>query len=209
VSLAAVSPEGADVRLEALRRVQIDPRWATPWAEKPLPTPALLAGLLPGGGLVPGSVYSLTGGGWLLLSLFAEPSRAGLWCAAVGVPELGAEAAAQSGVNLERLALVPDPGGRWFSATAALAEVMALVAVRPASRVADADAARLAAKLRDSKTVLLTIGPWPRAEATLSVTAPRWSGLGEGHGYLRTREVLVTVTSKRTPLPRRVRMELP
>ena len=197
------------MRLEALRRVQSDPRWSTPWAEKPLPTTEALARLLPGGGLVPGSVYSLASGGWLLLRMLADPSRAGLWCGVVGMPGLGAEAAAQAGVNLARLALVPDPGGRWFSATAALAEVMALVAVRPVSRVGDADAARLAARLRDSKTVLLTIGPWPRAEAAISVTDPRWSGLGEGHGYLRTREVLVTVTSKRTPLPRRVRMELP
>lgn len=209
MSLAAVSPEGANVRLEALRRVQSDPRWSTPWTEKPLPTPEALARLLPGGGLAPGSVYSLASGGWLLLALLADPSRAGLWCGVVGVPELGAEAAVQSGVDLTRLALVPDPGGRWFSATAALAEVMALVAVRPASRVGDADAARLAAKLRDSKTVLLTIGPWPRAEAVISATQPRWSGLGEGHGYLRSREVLVTVTSKRTPLPRRARMEMP
>lgn len=197
------------MRLEALRRVQTDPRWSTPWAEKPLPTTDTLARLLPGGGLVPGSVYSLASGGWLLLRMLADPSRAGLWCGVVGMPGLGAEAAAQAGVNLTRLALVPDPGGRWLSATAALAEVMALVAVRPASRVGDADAARLAARLRDSRTVLLTIGPWPRAEAAISVTAPRWSGLGEGHGYLRTREVLVSVTSKRTPLPRRVRMELP
>ncbi|MFT3877441.1 MAG: hypothetical protein QM708_13615 [Propioniciclava sp.] len=208
MSLAAVSPEGADARLEALRRVQADPRWSTPWAEKPLPTPEVLAEALPGGGLVPGSVYSLASGGLLLLSLLAEPSRAGLWCGVVGMPELGAEAAAQAGVNLERLALVPHPGERWFSATAALVDVMALVAVRPAGRVRDADAARLAARLRDSKTVMLTVGAWPRAEATLRATESRWSGLGQGHGCLRTCEMLVTVTSKRTPMPRRVRMEV-
>ena len=38
---------------------------------------------------------------------------------------------------------------------------------------------------------------------------PDWSGLGRGHGYLSGRELTVTVTSRRTPVPRRGRVLLP
>ena len=39
--------------------------------------------------------------------------------------------------------------------------------------------------------------------------SPGWTGLGHGHGYLAGRELTVTVTSRRTPVPRRGRVLLP
>ncbi|HMQ38265.1 MAG TPA: hypothetical protein PKE46_10965 [Micropruina sp.] len=209
MTIAVGTPtQGPDARLEGVRRVQGDVRWAGTRDDRLLPIPPALAGSLPGGGLAPGSAYSVTPGA-LLLALLAEPSREGSWCGVIGMPELGAEAAEQAGLNLGRLALVPRPGERWFAIAAAMAEVMPVVAVRPGSRVRDGDAARLAARLRSSGTVLLVAGPWPRVEATLGTSAPRWSGIGSGHGYLRVREVLVTVTSKRFPAPRQIRLSLP
>jgi hypothetical protein len=168
-----------------------------------------LAGLLPGGGLNPGSAYCLSGSGALLLALLAEPSREGHWCGVVGMPEFGAEAAGQAGVALERLALVPEPDDQWLAITAALVEALPVVAVRPAGRVREGDAARLMARLRDRGGLLLVDGPWPRAEARLVVSDARWSGLGVGYGYLASREVTVTVTSRKSPAPRTVRLVLP
>jgi hypothetical protein len=208
MSIGAAPAMDADARLAGVRRVQGDVRWAGARPDRVLPVPPALTGLLPGGGLVPGSVYSVSPG-LLLLALLAEPSRAGSWCGVIGLPELGAEAAEQAGLGLDRLALVPRPGERWFAITAALAEVLPVVAVRPAGRVRDADAARLAARLRNSGTVLLVAGAWPRVEASLSTSAPRWSGVGAGHGCLTTREVLVSVASKRLPAPRQARVLLP
>ncbi|MFT4297549.1 MAG: hypothetical protein QM582_19270 [Micropruina sp.] len=208
MSIGAASPLQGDARLESLRRVQGDVRWAGAQSGRRLPVPPALAELLPGGGLTPGSAYSVTPGA-LLLALLAEPSREGSWCGAIGLPELGAEAAEQAGLDLGRLALVPRPEERWFSITAALAEVIPVVAVRPGGRVRDADASRLAARLRSSGTVLLVAGAWPRVEATLSTSAPRWTGLGAGHGYLTARDVLVSVASKRFPAPRQARVSLP
>jgi len=167
-----------------------------------------LAGLLPEGGLRPGAAYSVAGGA-LLLSLLAEPSAAGSWCGVVGIPELGTEAARSAGVALDRLALVPQPGERWLSVVAALAEVLPVVAVRPPGRVREADAARLAARLRERSCVLLVCGEWPRVEARLAVAEARWDGLGDGHGYLTGREVVVTVDTRHTGTPRRARLLLP
>ncbi len=166
-----------------------------------------LAGLLPDGGLRPGAAYQVTGGA-LLLALLAEPSSAGAWCSVVGMPEFGAEAARNAGIALERLALVPEPGQRWLSVVAALAEVMGVVAVRPPARIGPADANRLAARLRERGCVLLACGEWPRVEASLSLGRGRWSGLGDGHGYLTGREVEVTART-RHGLTRTARLVLP
>lgn len=171
--------------------------------------PEEMVGLLPEGGLRPGSAYALGSAGALLHALLAEPSRTGTWCGVVGMPELGLEAAHQAGVVLDRLVLVPEPGRRWLSAVAALAEVLGVVAVRPSGSVAPADAARLASRLRDREATLLVVGDWPRAEAVLRVGEPRWSGVGSGYGNLNQREVTLTITSKRMARPRSARLLLP
>lgn len=174
-----------------------------------LPVHPSLAGLLPGGGLRPGSAYALDPSASLVMALMAGPSQSGAWCAAIGMPELGAEAGEQAGVDLERLVLIPAPGPRWLAVVATVAEVMPVVAVRPPGRAKDADVARLGARLRDRGTVLLVQGAWPQAEATLSLSEPSWSGVGSGHGYLSSREVTVTAASRRWPVPRASRLVLP
>lgn len=174
-----------------------------------IPTHPALAALLPGGGLRAGSAYSLAPSGALLLSLLARPSQAGSWCAVIGMPELGAEAAEQLGVDLERLVFIPEPGERWLAVVATVAEVLPVVAVRPQGRVRESDAAKLAARLRERGSVLLTQGFWPQAEASLSVSDPEWTGLGAGHGLLQQRALTVTVQGKRATSPRRARVLLP
>lgn len=174
-----------------------------------LPTLPALRDLLPGGGLRQGSSYALGPSMSLLFALLAAPSQAGSWCAAVGMPGLGAEAAAHAGVDLSRLVLVPDPGTRWLAVTATLADVLPVVAVRPPARAKDADISRLAGRMRERGSVLLVQGPWPQTEAMLDVDAARWSGLGDGHGILAERELTVTVSSRRFPVPRRARVLLP
>lgn len=174
-----------------------------------LPVPSALAALLPGGGLRPGASYSLGRSASLLFALLARPSQDGAWCAAVGIPHLGAEAARAAGVELSRLVLVPEPGERWLAVTAAIADVLPVVAVRPPVRAKDGDVARLAARMREREAVLLVQGPWPQTEAMIDVGDPSWSGLGEGWGLLEGRELTVTVTSRRFPSPRTGRVLLP
>ena len=174
-----------------------------------LPVHPALAPLLPGGGLRAGSAYALESSAALVMALMGGPSQAGAWCAAIGMPELGAEAVEHAGVDLDRLVLIPDPGARWLAVVATVAEVMPVVAVRPPARVTEADAARLAARLRDRGTALLVQGRWPQTEAALSLSDPAWSGVGRGHGHLVDRAVTVTSSSRRWPVPRSARIVLP
>lgn len=174
-----------------------------------LPVHPALAELLPGRGLRPGGAYSFGSSTSLLFALLARPSREGAWCGVVGMPGLGAEAAEKAGVDLSRLVLIPEPGQRWLTVTATIAETLPVVAVRPPSRARDSEIVRLAARLRERGTVLLVQGPWPQTEAMIDVTESAWSGLGDGCGLLEERELTVTVSSRRFPVPRRGRMLLP
>lgn len=174
-----------------------------------IPTHPVIAGLLPGGGLKQGASYSVDRSAMLLMTLLAAPSASGLWCAVVGVPEFGVEAAAQFGIDLERLVLIPHPGDQWLAVTAAVADVMGVVVARPPARTGDAAVSRLAARLRQQGTTLLVLGPWPQSEAMLSISQTRWHGIGHGHGHLAAREATVTVTSRAAARPRSARLWLP
>ena len=164
-----------------------------------LPVVPELSILLPGRGLRRGSTVAIaggpsaaTGGGTsLLLALLAEASRSGSWCAVVGVPALGAVAAAESGVALDRLALVPHPGPDWPTVVAALIDGVDLVVTAVPGGVSGSIASRLVARARQRGSVLVPFGDWSGADVTLRVVAGRWEGLGAGHGRLRRRQVTV------------------
>ena len=190
---ALLSPRGDEVReLQArIRAMQ-----ATKLDSKALDTSPTVAGLLPGGSLKTGVAYTIEGSTSLAMALMAGPSAAGAWCGVVGVPTFGTEAAAAAGVDLERLALVPYPGDQWLPVTAALADVLTVVVVRPPMMPSDGTVARLMSRLRERGTTLIVLGRWPGAEARLEVTRSAWNGLGEGHGYLRSRQLTVGVTSR-------------
>lgn len=174
-----------------------------------LPLDPALSDLLPGQGLQTGVVYSVSPSPSLLFALMSAVSRRGSWCAAVGMPTLGLEAASASGVDLSRLILVPSPGERWLAVVSALAEVVPLIAMNPASRVRDADAARLSARLRDRGCTLLTTSPWPQGEGLITLHDPQWEGIGEGWGLLSDRTVTVTAQTRHTPRPQSLRLRLP
>jgi len=131
----------------------------------------------------------------LALTALAGPSRAGEWGVLVGVPEFGAEAAAELGVVLERTILVPDPGESWLEATAALIDVAGLVVVRPPVRVPAHTAERVQARLRTRGTALVALCDrqgvdWPRADLRLTGTQ-LWHGVGRGEGCLGERRLSI------------------
>ena len=166
--------------------------------ERLLPVVPALQPLLPGQGLRRGTTVTVSRSAALALALVAGASAAGSWVAAVGLPDLGIVAAAETGIALERLALVPTPGARaWTTVVAALLDAVDVVLVRPPPRLPAPQARRLAARARERGAVLVPLGPWPEpADLRLVVTASAWHGLGQGHGTLRVRQVEVAVTGR-------------
>jgi hypothetical protein len=189
-----------------LRRLEdraVDPRPpAEPGADgRLLPVVAPLAGLLPGGGLRRGSTVAVADGTAstsLLLALLAQASAAGAWAGVVGRPELGLVAAAEAGVALERLALVPYPGADLVAVTAALLDGLDLVAVA-FGQVRAADRQRLAARARQRGAVLLPLGSWPGADVELGCAQVEWQGVrggADGGGRLCARRVHVQLRGR-------------
>jgi hypothetical protein len=200
-SASAIASSGGTVRELQDRIHQMQ---ATKLDTRRVPTHPSLAGLLPGGFLKQGASYSVEGSLTLLMALVAGPSAAGAWCAIVGVPEFGIEAAASFGIDLDRLALVPHPGEHWLTVAAALADVLSVVVARPSKHTSAAAAARLAARIRQRGTTLIVLGSWPQSEAVLSLSESRWSGIGNGHGYLSARQVTVTAATRAGARSRRL-----
>jgi hypothetical protein len=230
--------------------------------ERTLPVPRELTGLFPGGGLPRGGTvllgpplapdgllgFASTGQGSapasgttgltsLLLLLLAGPSSRGYWCAVVGLPELGLVAAAELGVNLDRLVLVPRPGsqGRWQSVVSTLLETVDLVCLVPDAPVRPSDARRLSARARERATTLVVFDPgaatgtvrglsssalmpggrivarWPGpSDLKCAVRESRWSGLEAGYGLLSSRQLEAEVGGRgAASRPRRGRLRLP
>lgn len=180
-------------RIRGMQRTTLDTR--------ALPTHPALGELLPGGALAAGGVYAVDNSTTLALGLLQGPSAAGSWCAVVGVPDLGIEATAGLGLDLERLVLVPHPGEQWLSVVSALVDVVSVVLVKPPlregrARLGDAAASKLASRLRQREAVLVSLGEWPRTDARLTVTASTWAGIGAGFGHLTARQVTVSSASR-------------
>lgn len=211
----ALSPN-SDIRAgEVLRLRREIGRMQRRRSEHPvLPLDPALTDLLPDGGLATGVSYTVSSSPSLVLALLAAASAKGHWCAVIGMPTLGVEAAAGFGIDLSRLILVPEPGERWLAVASALTEVVPLIVVQPTSRVGDAEVSRLSARLRDRGTTLLVtesvaMGAWPQSEGRIRLREPQWHGLGTGWGLLSDCAVTVTAETRRSPAPSNVRVLLP
>jgi hypothetical protein len=164
-------------------------------AAQPVATHPALAGLLQ---LQTGSSYAVDSAS-LAMTLMAGPSADGAWCGVVGTAELGLEAAAAAGVELQRTILVPDPGDAWLEVTAALIDVLGVVVLAAPPDVPAKDVSRIAARLRQRGAILIAYGNWPRCDARVSMRDAEWVGVGRGHGHLQARRVTVEVRRGTAP----------
>ncbi|MBM9466891.1 hypothetical protein [Nakamurella leprariae] len=168
-----------------------------------LPVAGPLGEVLPRGGLPRGGVVTVSGGATgvgatsLLFTLLAgcAPAAAGAWTALVGMPGIGLAAAAEFGLDLDRLVLIPDPGPDLLQVVSILVDGVELVVVHPPPglRIPPARIRVLTGRLRQHGAVLLVTGAWPGADLTLTASIGEWAGLGQGHGRLRDRELTVQV----------------
>jgi hypothetical protein len=159
-----------------------------------MPTVPALARILPGGGLQSGGSYTVRNSTTLAMALLAGPSATGAWCSVIGLPDFSVEAAQGFGIDLERLILVPDPGTRWLTVTAALVDVVSVILTRAPEHLAPTEWARLRARLRRRGAALITLGTWKQSDSTLGVAESAWEGLGSGTGHLRARRMKITAT---------------
>lgn len=197
--------------------------------ERTLPVLPSLEPLLPGGALRRGQVVAVAGGPGgttLALALLAGPTRAGSWVACVGAPQLGWQAAAEVGVDLERTVVVRPPERSWVEVVAALVDAFDVVLCGPQHRPGAPEVRRLAHRARERGSVLVALGDprvttaaglarqaersWASSDVRLSVVAGEWEGPGRGWGHLRARRVTVSAVGRgELARPRRVDLWLP
>jgi hypothetical protein len=181
-----------------------------PGGRPPFPVLEPLAPLLPGGGLRRGSVVSVQGSAALLLALLAAATAQDTWAAVIGVGDLGVLAAAEVGVMVQRLALIPRPGPDPAPVAAVLLDGMGLVALADVGQMPSGVRRSLAARARQRGSVLLPFGRWPGADIELNCHAEAWYGTEAGHGRLRYREVMVHAVGRGAAAqPRTARLLLP
>ena len=212
-SMAVAAP---DLAALALLGQRVRPVSAA--SERVLTVPDALAGLLPHGGLQRGSLVA-TGGvaaSTLALALVGPATTSGGWVAVVGLPHLGLVAAAELGVDLERVLLVADPGpARGAASVAALLDAVEVVLTCPPRSVAVGIQRRLTAQARERGSVLVQVGGptdrWATApDLVVTAATATWRGVGQGHGHLRGRLAQVSVTGRRgADRPRRAHLWLP
>jgi hypothetical protein len=176
--------------------------------DRQLPVAGMIGALLPTGGVQRGStvaVKGLPGSGstTVALTLAAAATTAGEWAAVVdlagsaGRGGLGARAAADAGVELDRLAVVRSaPLDRWGAVVAALLDGVTVVVAAVPPRLRFGDARRLVARARERGAVLVAFGPWPVEAAVRIQTEPgAWRGLGRDTGLLEGRDLRVEVVA--------------
>jgi hypothetical protein len=112
------------------------------------------------------------------------------------VPTLGAVAAAEAGIALDRLALVPNPGPDWTTIVAALLDGVDIVVAASPGPIAPSVASRLTARARQRGSVLMSYGRWDGADITFDAVRGEWHGLEQGRGRLRSRQLTITTQGR-------------
>lgn len=183
--------------------------------ERCLPVHAVVADLLPEGGLVRGRSVGCSGpAAWsLAFALVAEAVVAGSWIAAVAVPGLGVEAAGGIGVPLGRVVVVDVDGGPavWAERVAAAADGFEVVLTVPPAG-AERVARRVRQRVQSNGVVLVAVdpgGPSLGCDLDLTTREAQWHGVGQGHGHLMARRVVLDVGGRRAPRPVRRELWLP
>lgn len=144
--------------------------------------------------------------------------------ACIDLPDMGWAAAAEIGVDMDRVAVVRSSGAGFLAATAALVDAFDLVLCGASTPVTPSVARKLAARARERGSVLVLLGPragvggvgaprrgWPEMpDVALSVVDSEWAGVGTGSGRLNRRRMTVEVGGRRgSNRARRVELLLP
>lgn len=180
--------------------------------ERVIPVDEPLEQLLDGG-LRRGTTISVEGDVGttsLGLALCARATSSGLWMGCLNVPSMGWAAADAMGVDLCRVVSVEVSVAEMVDAAAAMVDVFDLVVCDGLGGISRSQSQRLSARVRERGCVLLvldgpllhgtetiarggghgrSVGPRGSVDVVVAVDQVSWSGLGDGHGRLRSRSV--------------------
>jgi hypothetical protein len=181
--------------------------------DRTLPVAEAFVELFPERGLVRGRTIACSGAAAtsLALALAAPAVAAGSWLAAIDVPTIGLDAASEFGIALERVVAVRTETTRWPDVVAAAADGFDLLLVRVPADVSPSAMRKVATRVRQRDVVMLVLGD-PGAlscDGVLDAGGGEWAGLGDGHGHLQQRRVVVEATGRRLHGRRRCRLALP
>ena len=147
----------------------------------------------------------------LALALAAPAVAAGSWLATIDVPTIGLDAASEFGIALERVVAVRAEATRWPEVVAAAADGFDLLIARVPADASPSAMRKVATRLRQRDVVMLVLGdPGPLScDGVLTADGAEWIGLGDGHGHLQHRRLVVEASGRRLHGRRRCRVALP
>lgn len=163
-----------------------------------LPVPPPIGELLPRGGIPRGTVVNVSGANSVLIGLLASVTASGGHAAVIGMPHLGLLAAVEQGANLERIALVAEPGESAVEVGAILLEAFELVILGLSGTAVTPSRTRaVIARTRSKGAVLVTAeGQWDSPDLRIKSTVAGYTGLGRGNGRVKTVILDVAVAGK-------------
>jgi hypothetical protein len=109
---------------------------------------------------------------------------------------MGVRAAAEAGLDPDRVLLIGEPGPSWPQVVASLLDGFDIVLLRPPDQPSAQLRRKLEAAARRYGSVLVVAGDWPGAQSRLLVTDAQWIGIGAGHGRLRARRAQVVASGR-------------
>ena len=194
-------------------------RWPNAWrpfalaGDRTLPVSETFAELFPERGLVRGRTLACSGPAAtsLALALVAPAVAAGSWLATIDVPTIGLDAASEFGIALERVVAVRTEAARWPDVVAAAADGFDVLIARVPAEASASAMRKVATRLRQRDVVMLVLGD-PGAlscDGVLHADGAEWVGLGDGHGHLQQRRLVVEASGRRLHGRRRCRLSLP
>jgi hypothetical protein len=174
--------------------------------DRTLPVAEAFVGLFPERGLVRGRSIVCTA-----LALAAPAVAAGSWLATIDVPTIGLDAASEFGIALERVVAVRTEATRWPDVVAAAADGFDLLIARVPPDASPSAVRKVATRLRQRDVVMLVLGdPGPLScDGVLDAGRAEWFGLGDGHGHLQHRRLVVEASGRRLHGRRRCELALP
>ena len=170
--------------------------------DRTLPVVDELADLFHGRGLQQGSTIEIAGMAAvsLAIALTVGVTGSNRWVVAVGLPELGSSSAADLGVQFQRWAFVDQPKDQAGEVLYALIGSVDLILVGPEVKIRASDGRKIAARMRERGTSIITVGNASHCNLQpslrLRVNRTKWTGLERGHGRLVARKVEIELVSR-------------